>query len=163
MDRRDFNRGVVVALIGIPAVRLLAACGRTQEATLVLDLGPAEAPGPGFDASSPTQFDLGATDLAEVTNSDLASVVTPDLAPTMITYTSTIDASHTHQITLETSLYASPPVGGILRMSTVALDHSHAVSLSQAHLTAIANGTVLTIPTGVTNGHSHCFHFANHA
>jgi hypothetical protein len=166
MDRREFNRGIVAALIGIPAARLLAACGSSEagSSTVVVDLANGVASGPTVDGSSPGLVDLGAgpIDLAHAASNDLAMVSPPDLAVSTITYTSTIDSMHTHQVTLETSLYASPPAGGDSRMTTVSLNHSHKVTLTQAQLIAISHGTVLTVPTGVTNGHSHCFHFTNH-
>jgi len=169
MHRRDFSRGIVVALIGIPAARLLAACGgsmsNSNSTAPVADLAPPVAAGPGPDGGVVENLDLATSeaDMAMGGNTDLATFNAPDLSPSTITYTSTIDSAHTHQVTIEVSLYQSPPSGGVMRVTTTDLNHSHVVTLTHAQLVAIANGTLLTVPTGVSNNHSHCFHFVNHA
>jgi hypothetical protein len=161
MNRRDFTKHLGVAVIAIPAAKLLAACTGSSSATVVvLDLATGTAPGPTIDASTPqVSADLATNGVAE----DLSATPPPDLAVpvTSITYTSSNVLAHTHQVTISTSNYTSPPADGLTQDTTIAQGHNHTVTLTQAQLATIGGGGTVTVDTSFVGNHLHTFTFTN--
>ena len=78
-----------------------------------------------------------------------------------LVFTSSCDASHTHDFTLMTTELSAPPAVGVMRdTSADSFDgHFHAVTLTQADLMTIQGGTPVTKITSVTNQHMHTYMF----
>jgi hypothetical protein len=116
---------------------------------VVLDLAGTTSPGPPIDASTSPPVDLS------------TGGAPPDLAVSSITYTATVIAGHSHDITLMVALFASPPADGISQPTSVTLNHNHTVTLTQAQLASIGGGAAVTVDTSVTDSHLHTFTFTN--
>jgi len=147
MERREFNRQLLVAVIAIPAARMLAACTSDNQTLAYADLSTPTSPGPVVDAASQP--------------ADLATTSPADLAMGSITYVSSNVAGHAHTVTLEVTLFSAPPSAGITRETSVASSHSHSVSLTMQELQAIAAGGTVSKDTTLVQSHTHTFVFTN--
>jgi hypothetical protein len=58
---------------------------------------------------------------------------------------------------VESTDLTTPPAKGVTFTTSVAEDHTHTVTLTQAQLQTIAMGQEVTVPTSVTDGHMHTF------
>jgi hypothetical protein len=148
MERRQFVRHLVTATIAIPAAKILAGCDSGQ--TIAVTITPTDfstASGPPIDAATGPPVD--------------AAMGQVDAAAASITYTSSSVAGHTHQVTLETVLFSSPPSAGVSRDTTVVSGHSHVVMLTQAELQSIAAGSTVMKDTSIAQNHTHTFTFTN--
>ena len=78
-----------------------------------------------------------------------------------LVFTSSCDASHTHDFTLMTTELSAPAATGIVRDTSIDTfdNHSHSVTLSQAELMMIESGATVTKATTPTNGHEHTYMF----
>ncbi|MFN7956610.1 MAG: hypothetical protein U0610_33205 [bacterium] len=73
------------------------------------------------------------------------------------TITSSLASGHTHAIFLLLSDVASPPSTGLTYQSTTSSNHFHLVVVTQAQLTSIDEGAVVTVTSSVSDGHQHAF------
>ncbi len=96
---------------------------------------------------------------AEAGYAPLPSEGSPVPGPSILQFTSSVDASHSHRVTLSASELASPPVGGIARQTTRTFGHFHRVSLTEVELRAIHSGRTVVKETTSSDGHSHRFTF----
>jgi hypothetical protein len=98
----------------------------------------------------------GATVLLGVVQSACKNSPTTPTDPSSKVFTSASTQGHTHTITILRTEVETPPAGGISRQ-TSANGHTHTFTMSEAELTAVRNGTTVTVTTSDTNGHSHNF------
>jgi hypothetical protein len=151
MDRRAFNKKLLLAVITVPAARLLAACDDDTNASVTFDLSTPPTPppaAPGDMASPPPP----------PAPEDMASPTPPP--PMAQTYTSSSVAGHSHSLTLEGALFANPPAS-VSRQTTLVSGHTHSVTLSQDELRTIAAGGTVTKETSIDDSHLHTFTFVN--
>lgn len=73
------------------------------------------------------------------------------------TFTSSVDASHSHTVTLTRVEVDSPPALGIQRATSVSGSHSHTFTMSPSELAAVLNGTPVVVTTSLDSGHTHRF------
>ncbi len=73
------------------------------------------------------------------------------------TVTSSLANGHTHAIFVLLSDIASPPSTGLTFQSTTSSNHFHLVVLTQAQLTSVDEGAVVTVTSSVSDGHQHAF------
>jgi hypothetical protein len=147
MDRRAFNKKLLLTVIGVPAARLLAACG-DDNGTVTFDLStPSTPPTTPADMASPP-----------AAPADMAS---PPVSQDM-SYTSSIVDGHSHSITLEASLFIGPPLH-LSRQTTEADNHTHLVMLTDGELRTIAAGGTVIKNTSINDSHLHTFTFVNQA
>jgi hypothetical protein len=80
---------------------------------------------------------------------------------TSLVFTSSCDASHTHDFTLMTSELSAPAAAGVMRDTSIDTfdNHAHTVTLTQAELTMIEGGATVTKASTPTNGHEHTYMF----
>jgi hypothetical protein len=75
------------------------------------------------------------------------------------TFTSSVDAGHTHTFQLQATELSTPPAGGIERDTSTDSGHIHMVELTEADLNSIDDGNTVTKTASVVGGHSHTFTF----
>lgn len=80
---------------------------------------------------------------------------------TSLVFTSSCDASHTHDFMLMTTELSAPAAGGVMRDTSIDTfdNHKHTVTLSEAELTMIEGGATVTKASTPTNGHDHTYMF----
>lgn len=78
---------------------------------------------------------------------------------TALTFTSSVVLAHSHRVSIQMSELTDPPSSGVNRNTTVDDRHLHAVSLSEADLSAIESGLVVTKETTLVDAHTHTFEF----
>jgi len=78
---------------------------------------------------------------------------------TALTFTSNVVQAHSHRVSIQMSELTEPPSSGVNRNTTVDDGHLHTVSLSEADLSAIESGQVVTKETTLVNAHTHTFEF----
>ncbi|HUJ63499.1 MAG TPA: hypothetical protein VLX92_33600 [Kofleriaceae bacterium] len=78
--------------------------------------------------------------------------------------TSSVNASHTHQVCVLTSDLTAPPASGVTYTTTLVGAHTHTVTLAQADLQTIESGGTVTVTSSSdvdpTNGMDHTHTFA---
>ena len=75
-------------------------------------------------------------------------------------FTSSNVQGHTHDYLINMTDVALPPSAGVSGDTTVALDHTHVVSLSAGDLSQIHGGQTVSKDTSVVMGHLHTFQFS---
>ena len=75
--------------------------------------------------------------------------------PGDITVTSSVDAGHSHQVTISGADIDNPPTGGKTVSTTYVDFHSHSITVTQQDYQTIKNGGTLTMTTSEVNGHTH--------
>ncbi len=86
---------------------------------------------------------------------------TPTPSPGTLIVTSSINDSHTHDITIPAADLANPPAAGAIYTSTLVSGHTHTTTLSQQQLQSVNNDESVTIISStdlnpITNiNHSH--------
>lgn len=72
----------------------------------------------------------------------------PVTGPYIYNYTSTDADNHNHRARLYSTELSVPPAEGVSDTSSTVADHSHSITVTQAQLTAINNGSQITISMG---------------
>ncbi len=67
---------------------------------------------------------------------------------------------HIHTVCVPTSDLTSPPSGAMTYVTSISLDHTHTVTLSQAQLSQIEAGQTVTVTTSNNGMHTHMFSIA---
>jgi hypothetical protein len=80
---------------------------------------------------------------------------------TSLVFTSSCDASHTHDFTLMTTELSAPAASGVMRDTSIDTfdNHKHTVTLTEAELAMIQGGATVTKASTPTNGHDHTYMF----
>jgi hypothetical protein len=89
-----------------------------------------------------------------------SSTTSPSNAPTNKTFTSSVDNSHSHTVTIENAEVQSPLPAGISKTTSSVSGHTHSLTITQAQLTTVNGGGSVTITTGssdVGGTHTHTF------
>ena len=86
-----------------------------------------------------------------------SSSTTPSNPTTSNTFTSSNVQNHTHTITIQKTEVETPPAGGISRETSSASGHTHTFTMTADDLTNVKAGTVVTVTTADTGGHTHDF------
>ena len=74
-----------------------------------------------------------------------------------ITITSSVNAGHTHDITISGADIENPPAGGKTIDSTYNSGHRHTVTLTQQDYQTIKDGGVVTVTDSLVAGHTHTY------
>lgn len=73
------------------------------------------------------------------------------------TFTSSVDASHSHTVTLTKAEVEDPPALGIQRETSVSGSHSHTFTISPSELVTVLSGAAVVVTTSSDSGHTHTF------
>lgn len=118
MDRRRFLIRVGGALIAVPAVLQLTACGS--------DNGGG---GGNPDAGNATSFTISSTGSSHV---HMLTVVCTDLASNGdVTYTSTVASGHTHDVTISVAQLGMIASGSSVQIVTTSGGHMHTWTIAE--------------------------------
>ena len=79
--------------------------------------------------------------------------------PASLSFVSSTDNLHSHQLTLQLSVIESPPAAGVQPATTNVSAHVHTVVLTEADLLAIRDNATVMKTTSVESAHSHVFNF----
>ena len=74
-----------------------------------------------------------------------------------ITVTSSVNAGHSHQVTISGADIENPPAAGKTIDTTSNSGHSHTVTLTQQDYQSIKNGGEVTVNASSSGGHIHTF------
>ncbi len=163
MQRRAFIR-LTVTVMGATAVgQLLQACGGTAPTGDAADLAEHTSQGPSVDQAGPvdlaTGYPTNEPDLAHQTvTADLASPSSPpDLSSasscTAGAKATSITGNHGHSLLVPGADFIAPVARSYSIMG--ASGHDHAISLSAANFTTLANGQPVTVASTSGAGHTH--------
>jgi ABC-type glycerol-3-phosphate transport system substrate-binding protein len=82
---------------------------------------------------------------------------TVSVAPQDITVTSSVNAGHTHNITISGTDIENPPAGGKTIDTTYNSGHRHTITLTQQDYQTIKDGGVVTVTDSLVAGHTHTY------
>ena len=87
----------------------------------------------------------------------LACSKAPAVGQGDIMVTSSVDAGHSHQVTISGADIENPPASGKTIDTTSNSGHRHTVTLTQQEYESIKNGGEVTINASSSGGHIHTF------
>jgi hypothetical protein len=74
-----------------------------------------------------------------------------------VTVTSSVNAGHTHQVTISAADIANPPAAGKTMDTTYSSGHTHSVTLTAQDYESIQSGNEATVESSSVSGHTHTF------
>ena len=83
--------------------------------------------------------------------------------PPSLSFVSSTDNAHSHQLTLELAVIESPPAAGAQPATNNVSAHVHTVVLTEADLLKIRANETVVKTTSVESAHSHVFNFQRSA
>ena len=79
------------------------------------------------------------------------------VSPGDVTVTSSVDAGHTHQVTIKGSDVESPPAADKTVNATYSGGHRHTITLTPQDYESIKDGGEVTVTSSSNAGHAHTF------
>jgi hypothetical protein len=74
-----------------------------------------------------------------------------------ITITSSVNAGHTHQVTISSTDIDNPPAADKTIDTTYSGGHRHTITLTTQDYESIKNGSEVTVESSSVSGHTHTF------